>query len=236
MNQKQNFLQLPFEFDINKLVKDLSLVNSDEWIFHPNVQAYSGLWEISSLCSVSGDIKDIVAVENQEYIATKLLERSSYINTILNTFQTKIEAVRFMKLGANSIIKEHCDKGSCFEEGYARLHIPITSNDDVRFILSGENYKMKLGRCYYIDANNFHSVINNGNEDRVHLLIDCHVNEWLEKIFKKAGFEKTIYKYGDKTITDDNVDDIILSFLSMNTEISLEMAKELQEKKDKNVS
>lgn len=236
MNVKQDFLKLPFQFSIDKLIKDLSIVNSNEWTSHPNKQAYSGVWKISSLTSPSGNIKDIVAVENQEYISTELLDRSSYINTILNTFQTKIEAVRFMKLGANSIIKEHCDKGSCFEEGYARLHIPITTNDNVEFLLSGQNVKMDVGHCYYIDANNPHSVINNGDKDRVHLLIDCHVNDWLEEIFIKVGFEKTIYKYGDKTITDENVDDIISSFLSMNTEISLEMAKELQDKKDKNVS
>lgn len=136
MNRKQDFLKLPFSFPIDELIKDLSVVSSNEWTAHPNRQAYSGVWEISSLTSPSGDSKDIVAVENQEYIATGLLEKTSYIQTILNTFQTKIEAVRFMRLGADSIIKEHCDKGSCFEEGYARLHIPITTNDNVEFLLS----------------------------------------------------------------------------------------------------
>ena len=86
-----------------------------------------------------------------------------------------------MKLDSNSMIKEHCDKGSSFEEGYARIHIPITSNDKVKFILNGNEYKMKLGKCYYIDANNPHSVINNGDSSRVHLLIDCHINSWFEK-------------------------------------------------------
>eukprot|EP01022_Parablepharisma_sp_SALTPOND_P009885 TRINITY_DN140840_c0_g1_i1.p1 TRINITY_DN140840_c0_g1~~TRINITY_DN140840_c0_g1_i1.p1 ORF type:complete len:188 (-),score=12.98 TRINITY_DN140840_c0_g1_i1:128-607(-) len=141
-----------------------------------------------------------------------------------------------MKLGANSIIKEHCDKGSCFEQGYARLHIPITTNDNVEFLLSGKNAKMNLGSCYYINANNPHSVINNGETHRVHLLIDCHVNTWLEEVFIKAGFEKSVYKYKDKSITDDNVDDVIASFKAMGTDIALKMAKELEEKKNENVS
>ena len=231
MNRKQDFLKLPFSFPIDELIKDLSVVSSNEWTAHPNRQAYSGVWEISSLTSPSGDSKEIVAVENQEYIATGLLEKTSYIQTILNTFQTKIEAVRFMRLGANSIIKEHCDKGSCFEEGYARLHIPITTNDNVEFLLSGKNVKMNLGCCYYIDANKPHSVINNGDSDRVHLLIDCCVNDWLEKIFIKEGFEKTIYKYGNKSITDENVENIIASLLSLKTETSIKMAEELQKKR-----
>ena len=236
MSLKQDFLKLPFEFSIDKLVKDLCLVGLDEWTAHPNKQAYNGIWEITSLSSPSGDVKDIVAIENQDYIPTKLLERTSYIQTVLNTFKTKIEAVRFMKLGANSIIKEHCDKGSCFEQGYARLHIPIKSNDNVEFLLSGKNVKMNLGSCYYINANNPHSVINNGDKDRVHLLIDCHVNTWLKEVFIKAGFEKSVYKYKDKSITDDNVDDVIASFKAMGTDIALKMAKELEEEKNENVN
>jgi mannose-6-phosphate isomerase-like protein (cupin superfamily) len=234
MNKKQSFLQLPFTFEIDKLTDDLACVKIDEWVPHPNKQAYNGSWLITSLTSTNGDTKNIVAIENQEYQDTPLMKKTSYIKKLLKNFDTKIEAVRFMKLTANSSINEHCDKGSSFEEGYARVHIPITTNDDVEFILSGKNYKMKLGHCYYIDAHNSHSVINNGDSDRVHLLIDCHVNDWFKEIFLKGGFKEPVYKYGSKGITDENVEDIIASFKDIGTTMALKMANELSRVLDKN--
>jgi len=235
MDNNQSFLQLPFEYDPKKLLIDLSLTNDDDWINHQNTQAYDGIWQISSLTSTNGKTENIVAIENMEYLDTPLLEKTKYIQTILESFKTKVEAVRFMKLGARSKIKEHCDKGSCFEEGYARLHIPIITNENTHFILSGEKHKMQIGNCYYIDANNPHGVINDGDEDRVHLLIDCQVNDWLKEYFLKGGFKEPIYKYGDKNITDDNVDEIIESFEVMNTEISMKMANRLKKIRDQNI-
>ncbi len=235
MEKIQSFLKLPFCFDLKMLKDDLNQVKEDEWVSHPNIQAYDGLWKTTALTSPDGDTKNIVAVENIDYKQTPLLKRMKYIKSVIDTFQTKVEAVRFMKLGANSVIKEHCDKGSSFEEGYARLHIPISSNDEVTFILSGENYKMDLGACYYIDANNPHGVVNEGDSDRVHLLIDCHVNDWLKKFFLDGGFEMPVNKYGDKSINDENVDAIIDSFKAINTQVSLEMADKLQRIKDSHV-
>jgi len=236
MNKKQSFLELPFEFDTARLIDDLAVVSSDDWVDHQNRSAYDGSWHVTSLTSTNGTTKQIVAFENQTYYDTPLLKKTTYIKSVLDTFQTKIEAVRFMKLGANSTIKEHTDRGSCFDEGYARIHIPITTNSDVEFILNGIKTKMDIGKCYYIDADAPHSVVNSGNSERVHLLIDCHINKWMKDIFKKAGFIEKKYKYDDKSINDANVDEIISSLKALNTEISLNMAQKLEEKKDYYVS
>ena len=184
MYQKQNFIKLPFEFNVKKLIKDLNCVDSSDWVNHPNVSAYDGSWLITSLTSTDGKTKQIVAVENQDYINTPLLQKTKYIKDVINRFQTKVEAVRFMKLGANSIIKTHRDRGSHYNDRLARIHIPITTNKSVEFILNGQKTKMDVGKCYYIDADAPHSVVNNGDSDRVHLLIDCRINDWFKTIFK----------------------------------------------------
>ncbi len=228
MINNPNFLELPFEFNIEKLLSDLKLINKNDWVNHPNTQAYDGAWLISSLKSISGKTRDIVAIENQEYFDTPLLQKMNYIQTILENFKTKIEAVRFMKLGANSKIKEHCDKGSSFEKGYARLHIPITTNENTHFILEGKKYKLKVGSCYYIDANNSHSVINEGDKDRIHLLIDCHINDWIKDFFIIGGFKETLHLYGNKDITDKNVDEVIKSLRILGDNNSLKLAENLE--------
>lgn len=227
----QELLKLSFEFDEEKLFQDTKYIQEDYWVSHPNTSAYEGKWEVCSLTSPSGDIKDIVACENIEYKETSLLKKTIYIKEVLDCFKTKIEAVRFMKLGAKSSIKEHTDKGSCIEDGFARIHIPITSNKNVEFILDGNKHQMNTASCYYMDAHKPHSVKNSGDEDRIHLLIDCHVNEWLEELFIKAGYKPKVHKYSSKSINDENIDEIIYSLKQLGTETSLQMAKELEEEK-----
>jgi len=228
-NTNPFFLKLPFRFDKNRLLESLQQIDVGDWVSHPNVNAYKGGWLATSLRSTTGKTKEIVAIEEHTYQDTPLLKKSPYIQELLKTFQTTIEAVRYMNLRADSIIQEHCDRGSCYDDGLIRIHIPITTNDKVAFNLNGESHNMQIGECYYIDANTPHSVKNLGDSDRVHLLIDCHVNEWVEAIFQKSGFEKQIYKYGDKSITDDNVEMIIQSFKEINTPTSLTMAKRLED-------
>ncbi|NOR58971.1 MAG: aspartyl/asparaginyl beta-hydroxylase domain-containing protein [Sulfurimonas sp.] len=231
----EHFLKLPFNFDIDKLNSELVHVHPECWVAHQNRAAYEGDWFITSLKSVDGETTQILAVENQEYKETPLLKKCTYIQDVINHFQTKVEAVRFMKLGANSSIKEHRDVGSCYEDGLVRIHIPITSNNKVVFTLDTKETQMQTGHCYYIDADIPHSVVNNGDTDRVHLLIDCHVNDWFKEVFKKAGYLEQKRKYSEKSINDDNVNEIIESLVVMNTKTSLQTAERLKNERDNHV-
>ena len=46
----------------------------------------------------------------------------------------------------------------------------------------GEWLNLKVGHFYYLDVTKPHSVSNNSNEDRYHLVVDCYVNEELKAI------------------------------------------------------
>jgi hypothetical protein len=47
---------------------------------------------------------------------------------------------------------------------------------------------MAPGECWYNDFTELHSVHNDGDGDRVHLTIDCVVNDWLrEQILANAA-------------------------------------------------
>lgn len=230
----QLYAQLPFSFDPEKLLKDLQQVHKSEWVNHPNKNAYEGVWMATSLMSTSGEATEIMALENQAYKATGLLAKAPYIQQVIDTFQTKVEAVRFMKLGGYSLIKTHRDRGTHFDEDLARLHIPVMTHENVDFILDGKKVPMDIGNCYYIDADVPHSVVNNSDQDRVHLLIDCQINGWLKVIFTELGFKDRDYQYGNKGIDDQNVDQIIEALRTQNTEGSLKLAEELLTKKKQN--
>ena len=41
---------------------------------------------------------------------------------------------------------------------------------------------MQVGGCYYLDIRKPHSAINNGNQVRTHLVIDCVANEKIRSL------------------------------------------------------
>jgi len=56
------------------------------------------------------------------------------------------------------------------------VHIPITTNDKVVFTVDGEKKNMQVGEFWEIDNSQDHSVENQGNEDRIHLIVDWMPN------------------------------------------------------------
>jgi len=58
-----------------------------------------------------------------------------------------------------------------------RIHIPVVTNSEVEFYLDEERMDLKEGECWYMNFNLLHRVSNNGDADRIHLVIDAGVND-----------------------------------------------------------
>jgi hypothetical protein len=89
----------------------------------------------------------------------------------------KIEIALLINLPKNKKILPHIDSGNEHFFKTKRIHVPITTNDKCNFIVGDEIVQMKQGEIWEIDnANKVHSVINNGDTDRIHLLIDYKIS------------------------------------------------------------
>ena len=75
------------------------------------------------------------------------------------------------KLLAGGLINPHVDKHPYFHVGH-RIHIPITTNPRVRFMIYGRPYKFQVGEAYEIKNQMNHSVMYKGTEDRITLIFD----------------------------------------------------------------
>jgi aspartyl/asparaginyl beta-hydroxylase (cupin superfamily) len=75
------------------------------------------------------------------------------------------------RLKAGGRIKPHTDHLSTFRVSH-RIHLPITTNDRVRFMIDGRPYKMEVGSAYEINNQLTHGVINSGKEDRINFIFD----------------------------------------------------------------
>jgi hypothetical protein len=75
------------------------------------------------------------------------------------------------KLISGGKIKPHHDKHPSFHCGH-RIHIPITTNPRVRFMIDGRPYQFEVGQAYELNNQKQHSVMNKGTEDRITFIFD----------------------------------------------------------------
>ena len=75
------------------------------------------------------------------------------------------------KLKAGGVISPHRDTHKSFTVSH-RIHIPITTNPGVRFMINGRPYRFDVGKAYEINNQKNHSVMNSGTEDRITFIFD----------------------------------------------------------------
>jgi hypothetical protein len=120
--------------------------------------------------------------KKKSYADTPALARCSYIKEALRAFECALETVRLLKLAPGSLIREHSDFDLGERFGVVRVHVPILTNPSVEFSLGGESVSMREGESWYLDLSLPHSVANRGTTDRIHLVVDCLVNDWVRSV------------------------------------------------------
>jgi Aspartyl/Asparaginyl beta-hydroxylase len=185
--------KLLFTLDPAGLQADLAQIRSELWVPHFNKDYFNGEWSGVALRSNGGlpdrlysDPKAQSVIED-----TPLLERCPNIRAVLGNLKCPLKSVRFLKLAAGSTIDEHRDYDLGYELAEVRLHIPIVTNPDVIFYVDARRVEMKEGECWYLDLGLPHWVENRGQSDRIHLVIDCELNEWLSELILAGDKDQT---------------------------------------------
>lgn len=222
------YLQLPFYFDTTRLKDAVAALENKKWQLHYQVRHYEGDWTALPLRSINGQADNVMIspIPGSEYADTVFLKESPYLQKILNQFKCPLMAVRLLKLNAGSVIKEHHDAELCYEQGEIRIHIPITTHPDVAFYLDKERMPLQEGECWYMNFNLPHSIINNSNIDRVHLVIDAEVNDWVKALFSQPNTNKKEIAAPDHS---NEVKKIMIAQLrQINTTTATAMANEIE--------
>lgn len=97
------------------------------------------------------------------------------LGEIIRKLSHSLGRVRLAVLMANSEIQPHIDHGG---QNMMRLHLPLITNENCFFFSrqKGQTQKKHLpadGSMYTFNVGKRHWVINEGNEPRLHLIIDC---------------------------------------------------------------
>ena len=228
------YLRLQQKFDAAAMQAELLTMDAALWSRHYNTSMYEGGWTVLPLRSLGGSLENIISVHRgtgtaQEYNDTVLLQHCPYMRSVLDYFKCNKTAVRLMKLDAGAVIKEHSDHALSFEEGEVRLHIPVITNDGLEFLLENESVRMQEGECWYLNLSLKHAVYNHSSIDRVHLVIDLQVNDWLKQLFAEEAAEIKQMDGNKATVYSRQTQlEIIAQLRQMNTETSLAMADKIE--------
>jgi hypothetical protein len=83
----------------------------------------------------------------------------------------KIIRAMAARLRAGGIIAPHRDTHPSFCHAH-RIHVPVTTNPGVRFMINGRPHRFEIGKAYEINNQMNHSVMNSGAEDRITFIFD----------------------------------------------------------------
>ena len=190
-------LRLPLSFDAGLLARDLAALAGAPWTAHYVPQHYDGDWSVLPLRCVAGASgRHPVAMIYADPFAsawedTPMLAAAPYVREVLAAFRCGKQAVRLMRLAPASAIKEHRDLDLDDANGAARVHVPITTNPEVEFRLNGSAVAMAPGEAWRLRLSDPHSVANRGTTDRVHLVMDLDLNDWLSEMLAQTAAQPT---------------------------------------------
>lgn len=228
----KEFANLEIDFNSNTLFKELNSIISDgDWLMHFNTSYFDGEWKginlISSSinrASLAPDKTNDVSHSNYDWGLIP------YTKALLEKFKCRIISARYLKLKPGSIIKTHVDPDIGYWNNLVRIHLPIYTNASTWFTINDVKLQMSINKTWYADFSKPHSVINEGATERIHMILDLEVNTWVRDLFIQRGI---IQKDQKKPEPIDLMSlkeklSMIESLKLMNTEVSLNMAKELE--------
>lgn len=172
-------VRLPRTYDPDLLMRDLQVLREVPTAPQPGPY-HKGEWTGIALHSMGG--KDSVFPSSpgmDRYQETDHLRQTPYFKQILDELECPKEVVRLLFLPPGGHIKDHFDFHTNFQFGLLRLHIPILTHPDVAFVIEGQRMNWKAGDLWYGDFSRVHSVKNDSQIVRVHMVMDVQINQWL---------------------------------------------------------
>jgi hypothetical protein len=196
------------DFDITPLAEAVSKLDT-EFTNHYSNYNKGKSWSALSLRGYTKDPSFITKPEemnkkwqlehiNEEFLVqdTELRTALPEVESLLSMFPGHLHRVRLMSLSPKGgELERHTDQvdpDSGVQNGKVmRFHFPLFTNDGVEFSTWGvdgarKNVQMKVGECWYLDTRKPHQAINNGDTDRIHLVVDVEANEDVRRLIENV--------------------------------------------------
>lgn len=180
-------VRLPWTFPADDLAAEVLALDTDAWEPHFNTGIYAGEWSTATLRAAVGGVGSFAGYPDPTatgFAATELLARCPATAAVLAALPAELQSARFLRLGPGAEIREHRDHMLGHAHGEVRLHIGVTTVPEAELVVDGSVVPVLPGECWYVDASRRHSARNPGRASRVHLVVDCHLGEELDRAIR----------------------------------------------------
>lgn len=165
MDIARPFIRLPFSFDADRLAEEINRIPGSAWMVHP-----SRLRGNSAVALISRDGGDNDEFEGSMSM-TPHLRSCEYLQQVMASFDEVLGRSRLMRLAGGAEVAMHVDFNYHWYSR-VRIHIPVITNPGVTFFCADQQVHMKAGESWIFNSWRRHRVINDSNQDRIHLVID----------------------------------------------------------------
>ncbi|HTW83145.1 MAG TPA: aspartyl/asparaginyl beta-hydroxylase domain-containing protein [Candidatus Sulfotelmatobacter sp.] len=182
-------LRLPLRFAPEALAADARAFGAERWERHFNTGVYEGDWSGIALRSTGGAVSlySDPAAGAGGFRDTPALDEAPALRAALAAFAAPLTSARLLRLGAGARIREHRDYNIGPDFGEVRVHVPIVTGPGVEFLLGGRPLHMRPGEAWYVDVTQPHQVWNPGPDARIHLVVDCVLDDGLRALLARAA-------------------------------------------------
>ena len=188
--QNKDRIKLPFTFDADKMLAEFEALKLNNFEYYNVIPLRAPAHTVDTSIPMPPPAADYADGSWCDWLDTEHMSTSPYLKSVVDTFKenTKVTLVRLLRLAPNSTVQQHTDPtlGLEIHSSVIRLTIPILNKEGVQFFLNNTVVPMKPGECWYLRLTDPHSVINNGESERVNLTIDMIPNDWIRKIITES--------------------------------------------------
>ena len=160
------FVQLPLSFDAGVLAAEITAIDEQHWLPHPQGFAGNSMLPLIAVDGDPGNEKFSGPMQPTPYLA-----RCPYLMQVMDAIGVTLGRTRLMRLSGHSEVTSHADQGYYWRER-VRVHVPILTRPTVRFLCGDAEVNMRPGECWIFDTWRQHRVINAADDERVHLVAD----------------------------------------------------------------
>lgn len=176
--------RLALSFDPQRLTDALDRQKEEWWTRHAGPY-HDGGWESISIWAPNGNLFEQRSYGGA-YAKTVAALVAPYLWDVAEHFDAPMSRVRLMRLRPGARILRHCDPLEEIAFDLVRLHVPIRTHAEVRFLVDDRRIAMQPGEVWHVDVRFPHEVHNAGTQDRVHLVLDLRRTPALDAMLQRA--------------------------------------------------
>jgi hypothetical protein len=178
---------------IDQMVRELQQANLDAIWQEPYSEYGSAGLKIVTLLNSTGKQDNFDYHDCIMPLPTPILDSLPAYRAFLAEGGLKIMGARLLRLEPGAFLHEHRDFVYLEPRPRYRLHLPLVTNSKAFICIPGKNIHFQRGFLWKLNPKDTpHSACNFGDRPRIHLLLDCYLNDALAALLEREFLDEKL--------------------------------------------